>query len=418
MANIGTQMNHTGTFNKNLRSSKPGHPNPVVMVLSAMLTALVAIVFARLAYGLILPSMRVDLGLSFHQAGNLGTITSFGYLLLVLPGGVAAARWGPRKAVLGGLTLLTMGLAGLAFASNHGVVMALMFLLGTGTAFCFAPMLSLLATWYPRRRGLVIGFMTAGVGAGLFLAGILVPWLTGLFGDNGWRVVWGVFACVAAAVAVLVLLKVSDPPPQQGDGDERPPASEQWRIYRNGRVLIAGMVYGIIGMVYIIQGLFMVSFAEASGISSTTAGWLFAMSGLLSVLFGPLWGLLSDSWGRPITLLLCMTLVTVGMAIPLVSQTLPMFFLHFFLFGIAITGAFTMIQATSTDQVGQRYIPIAFSYVTIFFAFGQFLGPAVAGWLIQVEGFEAAVAFTCAMLLLGLYLSSRIRRFPKGLAIE
>lgn len=405
----------------NARGTGSARPNTIVMVLSATLTALVTIVFARLAYGLILPSMSADLGLSFHEAGNLGTITALGYLVFVLPGGVVAARHGARKAVLGGLMLVTLGLAGLALASNHVVIMVLMFLLGTGTAFCFAPMLSLLATWYPERRGLVIGFMTSGVGAGLFLTGILVPWLVGLFGDIGWRLAWGVFACVGAAVVVLVMVGVSDPPsppPRKAHADGRLPSADNWRIYRNPRVVIAGTVYGIIGMVYIVQGLFMVSFAEASGLSSTTAGWLFAMSGLLSVVCGPLWGYVSDIWGRANTLLLCMMIVIAALVIPLISQTLPMFFAHFLLFGIAITGAFTMIQASSTDQVAPRYIPIAFSYVTIFFAFGQFLGPAIAGWLIQVASFQAAVGFTCGMLVLGLYLSSRIRRFPAAFAVE
>lgn len=394
-----------------LRRTNPVRPNAVLMVLSGMLVALVVIVFARLAYGLILPSMRADLGLTYRQAGDLGTVTALGYLLFVLVGGIAASRWGARKAVLAGLAMVTLGFAGLALSHHYSTIVGLMGLLGVGTAFCFAPMVSLLATWYPQRRGLVIGCMSAGVGAGLFLAGLLVPWLIGLFGGNGWRVTWGVFAGVGILATLLVLVAVSDPPAFQAHPTDKPAPADKWRIYRNPRVITIAVVYGIIGMIYIIQSIFMVSFAEASGISAITAGWLLAMYGLLSVAGGPVWGALSDLWGRGNALVLSMLLVTLAMALPLTAQTLPVFFAHFFFMGCGINGAFTMIQTASTEQVSPRYIPIAFSYVTVFFASGQFLGPAIAGWLIQISGFKAAIAFGCAALVLGLYLSVRIRRF-------
>lgn len=114
-------------------------PSMPAMVLAGMLVALVVIVFGRLAYGLILPSMRADLALSYRQAGTLGTVTALGYLLLVLVGGLAASRWGPRQAVLLGLLALTSGFTGLALASHYWLLVALMALLGLGTAFSFAP---------------------------------------------------------------------------------------------------------------------------------------------------------------------------------------------------------------------------------------------------------------------------------------
>ena len=110
----------------------PSRPNIVIMVAGGILVALVAIVFARLAYGLILPPMRDDLGLSYRQAGTLGTVTALGYLLFVLLGGIAASRWGARNAVATGLLILTAGFAGLALASAYPVIVGLMALLGLG----------------------------------------------------------------------------------------------------------------------------------------------------------------------------------------------------------------------------------------------------------------------------------------------
>lgn len=392
-------------------------PRTVLLVLAAMLTALVAIVLARVAYGLLLAPMRADLGLSLAQAGNLGTLTALGYLLFVLPGGVAAARWGTRNAVLGGLLIITLGFVGLAVARSHAVLAALMLLLGVGTAGCFAPMLALIAAWFPLRRGLMIGWMTTGIGGGMFLAGLLVPQLLRLAGAHGWRLAWGLFALLGAAVFLLVLLGVRDPPAAPGTGGAQAAAADKWRIYRHPRVVTVGLAYGVLGAVYIVQALFMVSFAQASGIDPALAGGLFSLAGLLSVVAGPLWGWLSDRWNRASVLLLSMALVTLAMALPLLAQSLPVFLVHFVLTGCAFQGAFTMVQTLGTDQVAPRHIPIAVSYVTLFFAAGQFLGPAAGSWLIAVGGFKAALAFAWVLLLAGLVLAQRIRRFPAQPAV-
>lgn len=389
-------------------------PNAIIMVLCGMLTALVVIAFARLAFGLILPPMRSDLGLSYQQAGMLAAVTALAYLVFVLSGGVAAARWGARATVVFGLASVAVGFAGLSVASAYPLLMVLMGLLGFGTAFSFAPMVSLLATWYPERRGLVIGCMTGGIGAGALLAGLLVPWLYDLFDHSGWRVAWGVFSATATLACLLVLVFVRNPPATRPGGHARPPSADKWLIYRHPRMLTLAGVYGIIGLTYIVQAVFMVSFMVESGYTEATAGRLLAMMGMLSIIAGPLWGSLSDRWGRGNALTTAMTVVTIAMTLPLIHQSLPVFFLHFLLMGCSVNGMFTLVQASSTDQVPPRYIPIAFSFVTLFFAGGQFVGPAFAGWLIETTGdFRTAFGFTASGLAAGVYLTLRIRHFPR-----
>jgi len=384
-----------------------------LMVLTGMFVTLTVIVFARLAYGLILPAMRQDLGLSYQQAGLLGTITATGYVSCVLFGGMSAARIGARNTVMLGVTIVGTGFAGLALSSGYPLMVLFMAMLGVGTAFSYAPMVSLLATWFPSRRGLVIGFLTSGVGLGMLSSGLLVPWLNGLFGTGGWRVTWGVFAAVAFTVCGMVAAFVRNPPvPAVAPGQD--PSVDKWAIYRNPRVITVGLVYGIVGLSYIVQGIFMVSFMVESGFDAVIAGRLVALTGLMSIGAGPAWGLLSDHIGRGSALMLAMSLVTAGVALPVLTQALPAFVIHYLLMGCSVSGMFTLIQAAGTEQVAPRHVPIAFSFVTLFFAGGQLVGPAIAGWLIEWSGdFRAAFGFTCVGLAAGVYLTNRIRRFPK-----
>ena len=394
-------------------SPTPERPNLLIMVTCGLLTSLVVIAFARMAYGVILPPMRADLGLSYQQAGVLGTITALGYLLFVLAGGVAAARFGAKPTIVFGLISVALGFAGLTVASHYWLLLGLMALLGFGTAFSFAPMVALLATWYPEKRGLVIGLMTSGVGMGMLLVGALVPMMTSLFGDNGWRVSWGIFGGVAVIVAVLITVFAKDPPRLATGSGEAPPSDDKWLIYRNHRVVTVATVYGIIGVTYIVQAIFMISFMVEEGHAESTAGAFMAMMGLMSIAAGPLWGWLSDHWGRGNALTASLALVTLAMGLPLLDQSLFTFFLHFLVMGLSVNGMFALIQASATDQVAPRYIPIAFSFVTVFFASGQLVGPAVAGWLIESSGgFRVAFGFTFVVLLAGVWLTLRIRRFP------
>ncbi len=385
-----------------------------LMILSGVFVTLVVIVFARLAYGLLLPPMRLDLELSYQQAGLLGTVTALGYLCFVLLGGMSAARWGARYTVVFGLGIVSLGFAGMSLSSAYLLLMLFMVLLGVGTAFSYAPMVSLLATWFPERRGTVIGFLTSGVGLGMLTIGLLIPWLERLYGNSGWRVTWGVFAVAGILVALMVAGFVRNPPvPAPRNGKPPVPPSDKLAIYTNPRVITVGLVYGIVGLTYIVQTVFMVSFMTESGIPAGTAGGLVAMMGMLSLAAGPTWGSLSDRMGRGSSLMLAMALVLIGMLLPLLHQSLPVFAVHYAVMGCTVSGLFTLVQAAGTEQVPPRDVPIAFSFVTLFFAGGQFIGPAFAGVLIEwTGGFHAAYGFTCIMLAFGVYLASRVRRLP------
>lgn len=399
-------------------SSSIRRPNMMITVLCGTLTSLVVIGFARLAYGVILPSMRADLGLSYQQAGILGTVTALCYVCFVLAGGLAAARWGARASILFGMGVVVLGFAGLTVVSDFWSIALLMGLQGFGTAFAFAPMVALLATWYPDKRGLVIGCMSSGVGLGMLVTGMLVPWLFSVFGEQAWRVSWGVFGGIALLVTVMIALFVRNPPQAAAGGAGQLQPQEKWQVYRNPRVLIVASTYGIIGLGYIVQTVFMVSFMVESGHGEAIAGRYVAMMGLLSIAGGPLWGWLSDHWGRGNALAVSIFLVVVSMILPLMGQTLTHFFMHFLLIGVSINGLFAMIQTSATDQVAPRYIPIAFSFATLFFAIGQFLGPAIAGWLIETTGnFTSAFGFTVVVLTAGFGLTLLIRRFPRELAV-
>lgn len=384
-------------------------PSMVALIVLGMLCTLVTVVFARLAYGLILPSMRADLGLTYAQAANLGTVTAIGYLTVLLYAGVFAGRYGGRKAILLGLAFASAGFSGLSISAAYGWLMLFMVLLGFGTAFTFTPLISLLGGWYPEQRGTVIGFANSGVGIGMLISGAIVPALTESDPTDGWRQVWMVFAISTAFVGLLVALFLRNPPNRQNTGSLK---EGLLSVYRSPHVLVMGLIYGIVGLTYIVQTLFMYSFALASEVAAITAGQLVALMGLISVFSGPAWGVAADRIGHANALVICMVMAMLGNLLPVMWPTTPVFALHYVLIGLSISGLFTSILAASTSTVQPQLAAMAVSFVTVFFALGQLIGPAVAGVLIEwQQDFRLSFGLCGLLLLFGIGLSHHSRRY-------
>jgi MFS family permease len=380
-----------------------------LLIALGMLSILVTVVFARLAYGLVLPSMRADLGLSYAQAANLGTITALGYISVLLYAGVFAGRYGGRRAILLGLMFAFTGFTGMGLSSHYSWQMLFMVSLGFGTAFTFTPLISLLGGWYPERRGTVIGFANSGVGIGMLVSGALVPALTENNPVDGWRHVWLVFAASAAFTGLLLAVLLRNPPRVTHASSLK---QGLLTVYRSPHVLIIGLIYGVVGLTYIVQTLFMYSFALDAQVPSITAGRLVAMMGFISVFAGPGWGMAADKIGHANALVICMFLAMLANLLPVICPYTPAFAVHYFLIGVSISGLFTSILAASTTTVPAQLAAMAVSFVTVFFALGQLIGPAVAGVLIEwQQDFRLSFALCSVLLLLGMLLSHHSRRF-------
>ncbi len=388
-------------------------PPFALMVINGALCTIAILVFARLSYGLVLPAMRDGLGLSNTQAANLSTVNALGYLLLVMVAGVFAARFGGKTSVVLGLMLVTGGFFGLAHASDFVPILLLMLVLGMGTAFGYTPLISLLANTFPHRRGAVIGFANSGVGLGMLLVGLIVPAMTERSADQGWRDVWLLFAAGGLGVLVMSMLILRNPLDRSATARPKVRAKDL-PVFRNPHVITVGLVYGVQGLTYIVQTTFMYSYALESGVPALTTGHLVSMMGIMSVFTGPLWGGLADRLGYSNSLVLAMTLSLVGTALPVLWPVQPMFVAHFLILGLCISGLFTSILAASTETVAPHQAAVAVSFVTLFYAVGQLIGPAAASLIIEWSGgFRATFAATSVVLALGVYLGHRSRRYQQ-----
>lgn len=388
------------------------------MIPLAMCMTLCALSIGRLAYGLLLPSMRTELGLTVSQAGNLGTACSLGYLALVLLAGFLASRYGPRLSMLIGLLLIALSCAGMAFGSQYWIYLLLMMVMGFGTALLYTPLIALLVGWYPNRRGIVIGIANSGIGIGMLAIGLLIPRIIAELGDEGFRTVWLLFAGFSMMVLMAAWWMVHNPP-AMAMINRQTDVSNQRKVDRrlvlgNPAIRVLSSIYGVLGISYIVLSVFMYSFALESGVDPVHAGTMASVSGLLSIFAGSLWGGFSDYAGRAVTLMLCFAVVSMATVLPVVFPNNLGFAIHFATTGLVLGGLFTVILAATSERVKPALVPVAVSIVTVVFAIGQLIGPALAGWMIERTGrFDSAFISSASLMGVGVLLSFLLLRFER-----
>ena len=150
----------------------------------------------------LLPDYVDDLGLSKASAGVLSGAYAAGTLAMSLPGGLLAARVGPRKTLVAGL--LVLGVASVIFGfANHVLLLdCARFAQGAGGAMAWSGTLSWLVIEAPDdRRGAVIG----GV-LGVAVAGeLLGPGLGALAGEIGTEPVFSTVLVLTVALSLAAL---------------------------------------------------------------------------------------------------------------------------------------------------------------------------------------------------------------------
>jgi MFS family permease len=326
----------------------------------------------------LLPHFAHTLHLSKAGAGVLVAAYAAGALVGGLPGGAAAARLGPQRAVLVGLTL--MGLASLGFAFVHGFwpLFAARFLQGAGSGFTWAGAFAWLLAAAPReRRGEMIG---TAMGAAVFgaLFGPVVGAAAALLGRD---VVFTALAGLAVVLAVWTLRLDSIPP-------EMPSLSAVVRALRNN-VFVGGLaLMALPSLLFGVLSTLAPLHLSAAGWGAAAIGAVWLVGAALETVISPVTGRVLDRRGilLPIQLaLVAGAAVSVGLALgPRPLAYVPLVIAAGGAYGALFTPAFALIA----DGAERSGLPqgMAFGLMNAAWATGALIGPAAGGAVAEASG--------------------------------
>jgi sugar phosphate permease len=168
-------------------------------------------------------------GWSYTQISLAASLRGLEMGLLAPLIGMFVDRWGPRRLLIGGAIITSLGLMLLSRTTSLGMFYGAFVLLAIGTSTCSSTVLMpAVANWFRRKIGIATGIMVCGYGFG----GLLVPIMVRLVDMQGWQATMAILAGGMLLICLPLSLLVRHKPEHYGyqpDGE-----AENTVVFNNG----------------------------------------------------------------------------------------------------------------------------------------------------------------------------------------
>ena len=380
--------------------------------------AVASLVLSRTVYAINwynVAALFAFIAIDFRQnVSGLGILTASFYIglgVFQIPGGIFAAKLGPRRTAVYGMVLSSVAVFLTAFTTSFYQFVLLRFFVGVGMALFFGPGVTLIAKGFRNE--------SQGLGVGVFNGAFYVGAALGLF---AWSILaeatgWRVSIAIGGAFGILggVLLLVYLPKDELRDGfvvkmaDLRRILSNRWLM------LLSVELFGF-GSGTILVNTFMVYYLEQSLKSGpVVAGIIGSLSPLCAVLASPLFGVAYDRIRKAKLLLFilgCMlaaavAIASIGSLLSAVAATL---------IAGASSGAFTIsyLSACKVTAGSGEYESLAVSWVNCIQMFAGFWSPVAFSMIVLSFGYATSwlVAAAYTFLLISIILVGKESQRP------
>ena len=378
-----------------------------IVVLLIALAAAVGHAFGRFSYGVVLPAVRDDMGITNALAGSIGAANVSAYLLGTIVVAWATSRFRLASVMRLGLILVALGLLMASLATGPWSLSAGLFLTGMGGAFLWIPSPVIAADALPdNQRHLAVGWLGSGVGLGIMFASIVAGMLRSSEGDSSWSSVYQIQFGVGFILLVLVLFFVrhQQDAPSGGAGIGGFTALRKMPGWLP--LIFAYATFGFINL--LVVGFLTTRLEDDSGWSTGDAAFAFSLMGLAMIFGGPIFAAFAKRIGIRLTLALAFGLWPILLGIVMMGLSLPVLIaclglgLLFSAFPILIT--LYVVENTTPEDYGP-----SFSAATLAFGITQIISPPVGGLIADMTGSFTIVFLLAAMMgLLGLTVSLRL----------
>ncbi|MFL9982262.1 YbfB/YjiJ family MFS transporter [Paraburkholderia sediminicola] len=382
---------------------------PTLMLAAGLsLGSAIALGLARFAYALLLPSMKLDLGWSFAQAGAMNTANALGYLLGALAYPRLARRWSASALFGAGCvaTALLMAISGLLDDTHSLLVLRVITGVSSAAVFVSGGVLAArLASARPHDAGLVLGLYYGGTGWGIVASSVLVP-LTIFNVVHGWQFAWFALAVACAVFSAIAIGAARKIESVHATGSSTAHASDTADAPRWPRFSPALAGYGLFGVGYIGYMTFIVALLRNAGMSAVVVTGFYLLLGVATVVSARLWSSLLDRMRGGQALAILNALLAVATLLPALFTQPWVAFVSGVLFGATFLSAVASTTAFVRHNLPASHWGKGISAFTIVFAFGQIVGPMVIGWVSDGAGLARGLVYSALLLAAGAVLAA------------
>lgn len=326
-----------------------------------------------------------------ENVSGLGVATSVFFIGIgsfQVPGGILAAKIGPRLTAILGTTVSSLAALLSGFAGNLGMIVVLRFFVGVGMAFVFAPGVILMARFLQKGA--------EGLGVGLYNSAYS---LGGVIGLSGWSVLASVFGwrsslaaggLLGLATAVLMWFVV----PKDDQRSDFTVQLHHLRVILLDRWLII-LSIALLGLQVgtTVYGNFIAFYLNSElHIEAGESGTIASLVSLFALASSPFAGRVFDRYGNVRKLLLASgLLMAIGVGVAFFG-TVASSVLAGILIGLASGTGFTFgfAAARAANKLDREYETLAVSWVNSIQLFGDFVPPLLYSFIVLQYGYSSA----------------------------
>ncbi len=358
--------------------------------------------FSLYVQALTIPGMKSTFDLSYTTVFVLVVALSISRVVSGLLSGAAASRYGGRWMVISSIFVQAVAMALLGWSPSYWVALVAMIAVGVSSGASLTPMMGMLAPWFRATdRGMAAGIAASGGSLAIIFTGVIVPPLTGVFGEEAWRYTWYVLAATSVVIGLVCVgfireAQVSATPPSGGPPaastamstpTRRGPAGWPVQVYTNpyvwlitGMAFCSGFVHGILTSSY---GAYL---EVEHGTDVAVVGALFMLIGVLSIGSGIGSGALSDRIGRGLAFGATFLIEVACHSLFWLAPELVFFVIASVLAGFALRSTYTICAAAAGDFVPVFMAPAAFGLMGMGAGIGGTISPAISGPIADATG--------------------------------
>jgi predicted MFS family arabinose efflux permease len=389
-------------------------PGSWLLPFGATLVAMFALQLSNLGFSPLLPSIQREFGMSFTQLGFFTGLYGLLAMLLSVPAGVSARRFGEKRVLALGLLGVAAGSVLLGEAWSFGSAVAFRGLTIFGYRFAFVSVLIAVALTAPRSlRGRTMGVL----GATSALASVVGAPLGGmLVGEFGWRLAILGYAAMAALGATAFWLFYR---PTADDvasaGEQAAQGAARRSAFLSPVVWMIALIVGLGGFGQFTVTYFVPSVAAALyGLDAAAAGIIISTGYLTAIVVNLGVGLLIDRFNKLVVLGVVFLLLAVASASLVIESLLTFRVATAAVIGLGFTAA-NQLYGLAGSVMPRHEAGPAMGVVSLGAGLFGYFGPQMLGILRDQTGsFAAGFYMVAAADVMTVILIAVLSRMTRG----
>jgi sugar phosphate permease len=359
----------------------------------------------------ILDPIASEFGWSYAQISFAASLRGIETGLLSPLVGWLIDRWGPRKLLISGVTIVGIGLFLLSRVNSLAAFYGTFILISIGLSACTNLLtMTVVGYWFKRRVSITTGIVVSGTACGA----LLVPLVTQIIDTHGWRMAMIFFGIGAIVILIPVSLLVRHKPEQYGylpDGDTAVEQASEEEVKEipdadiDVKQVVKGSIFWHIGIastchLLVVNAMIthIMPYLRTAGIERSLSSLVASIIPITSILGRLSFGWFGDRFDKRWVMASGFALLSISMLVfnSVASTGIWLIVPFIILCGFGYGGPIPLVAAVIREYFGRRRLGTILGFVMGVTMFGSMVGPPLAGWIFDTFDSYRGAWFACA----------------------